>query len=78
MAGKLQSTVGFFYSDTITHLLSGWRYLCISQVHFTREVHDLLLKQHKAFWVYTLQALSPSGLNDELLVNMKLQCSLIF
>ncbi len=33
---------------------------------------EVLLQQHELFWIFTLQTLSPNGMNDEALFNVML------
>ncbi len=50
------------------HDISSLRFCGIEKVSPPRRGgdHDLLLKCREAFWIYSLQTLSPKGLNDEL------------
>ena len=56
------------------HDISSLRFCGIEQVSLPKRGgnHDLLLKRREAFWIFTLQTLSPKGLNDEFNLNIML------
>lgn len=56
------------------HDISAFRFIGIEKVSLPKRGGniDILLKQREAYWIYTLQTLSPSGLNDELQLSVML------